>query len=147
MTTDTLPEVRPALWNPNAAGWWSLLFTPAFGAYLHARNADSLGRTEEAKTNRIWFYASLGYLVFVLISEFLPELPEAVYRGAAVGLLVGWWVSTGKAQAQYVKDVWQKNYTRKSWTKPLLIAINCLIGYFVLIVAIATIADPSLGVE
>jgi uncharacterized membrane protein YdjX (TVP38/TMEM64 family) len=109
MTTDTLPEDRPALWNPNAAGWWSLLFTPAFGAYLHARNADALGRTEEAKTNGIWFYASLSYLVLVLFSVFIPQIPEAVYRGAAIGLLVGWWVSTGKGQAQYVKDVWQKN--------------------------------------
>ena len=147
MTTDTLSEVRPALWNPNAAACWSLLFTPASGAYLHARNADSLGRTEEAKTNRIWFYASLGYLVFVLFGDFVPQIPEAVYRGAAIGLLVGWWVSTGKGQAQYVKDVWQKSYARKSWTKPLLIATNCLIGYLVLIVAIAVIADLFFGIE
>lgn len=32
-----------ALWNPNAAANWSLLFTPLFGAYLHMLNWRSLG--------------------------------------------------------------------------------------------------------
>ena len=30
----------PPLWNPNAAGFWSLLFSPAFGAFLHAAAAS-----------------------------------------------------------------------------------------------------------
>jgi hypothetical protein len=41
----------PALWNPKAAAYWSLLFSPAFGAFVHARNADAMGRVDEAKAN------------------------------------------------------------------------------------------------
>jgi hypothetical protein len=147
MTTNPPSEIRPALWNPNAAACWSLLFTPAFGAYLHAQNADSLGRVDEAKTNRAWFYASLGYLTFVLFSIFIPQIPEALYRGAAIGLLVGWYITIGKGQAQYVKDTWQTSYTRKPWTKPLLIASVCLIGYIALIVGLAIVADLFFGIE
>jgi hypothetical protein len=147
MTTNTPSEIRPALWNPDAAACWSLLFTPAFGAYLHAQNADSLGRTDEAKANRAWFYATLGYLVFVLFSFFIPQIPEAVYRGAAIGILVGWYVSIGKGQAQYVKETLHKSYTRRPWTKPLLVAFVCLIGYMVLVVAIAIVADLFFGIK
>ena len=35
-------EVAPALWNPNAAASWSLLFSPAFGAFLHMKNWQAL---------------------------------------------------------------------------------------------------------
>jgi hypothetical protein len=80
----------PALWNPNAAACWSLVFSPAFGAFLHARNAQSLGRTDEAKANRTWFYASFGYFGFVLISIFIPAIPNAVFSVAALGILFGW---------------------------------------------------------
>ena len=31
-------DAAPALWNPNAAANWSLLFSPAFGAWLHMKN-------------------------------------------------------------------------------------------------------------
>jgi hypothetical protein len=146
MSTDTLAESRPDLWNPNAAACWSLLFTPAFGAYLHAQNADTLGRTEEAKVNRTWFYASLGYLVFVLIGIFIPQIPESVYRGAAIGLLAAWYVATGKAQAQYVKES-QTRYTRRGWAMPLAIATASLIGYVAMVVAVAVVADVFFGIE
>jgi hypothetical protein len=106
-----------------------------------------LGRTDEAKANRAWFYASLGYLVFVLISVFIPQIPDAVYRGAAIGLLVGWYVSFGKKQAQYVEAAWQTSYTRKPWMKPLLIASVCFVGYAVLVVALVIVADLFFGIE
>jgi hypothetical protein len=31
-------EAAPALWNPGAAASWSLLLSPAFGAFLHMKN-------------------------------------------------------------------------------------------------------------
>jgi predicted amidophosphoribosyltransferase len=36
--TDISSQEENAIWNPNAASNWSLVFTPAFGSYLHARN-------------------------------------------------------------------------------------------------------------
>ncbi|MDB6124630.1 MAG: Uncharacterized protein JWQ71_3623 [Pedosphaera sp.] len=137
---------RPALWNPNAAACWSLLFTPAFGAYLHARNADSLGRAEEAKAHRVWFYVSLGYLGFVLVSVFIPAIPEAVFRGAAIGILMGWYFTQGQKQVQHVKETCQTGYQRRSWKKPLLIAFGCLVGYLIVVIVLAIVAESFFGI-
>jgi hypothetical protein len=145
MTTPPPSDSAPRLWNPNAAACWSLLFSPAFGAFLHARNAESLGRTDEAKTNKVWFYASLAYLGAVLVSMFVPAIPDGVFRGAAIGILLGWYFSLGKKQIQYVKDTFQDGYQRKPWTKPLLVAVGCLVGFFVVLFIFAIIADSILG--
>ena len=141
MSTSPPSDSGPRLWNPNAAACWSLIFSPAFGAFLHARNAESLGRTDEAKANRVWFYASLAYLGIVLVSIFVPAIPDAVFRGAAIGILVGWYVSLGKKQIKYVKDTFQDGYQRKPWTKPLLIAFGGLVGFFIVLFILATAAD------
>jgi hypothetical protein len=62
----------PALWNPKAAAYWSLLLSPAFGAFLHARNADAMGRMDEAKANRRWFYVLIAYLGLAFVTIFIP---------------------------------------------------------------------------
>ncbi|MGB7331460.1 MAG: hypothetical protein WBD25_08740, partial [Terriglobales bacterium] len=75
----------PALWNPKAAAFWSLLFSPAFGAFLHARNADAMRRADEANANRMWFYVSLAYLGLVFATIFIP-IPEGLFTLASIGL-------------------------------------------------------------
>jgi hypothetical protein len=146
MTTPTAPTDAPsALWNPNAAACWSLLFSPAFGAFLHARNADSLGRVEEAKANRVWFYVSVAFLAFTLISVFIPAIPDGIFRNAGLGLLLGWYFSLGKKQIKYVKDTWQDRYHRKSLARPLLIAFGCLIGLFALLFVLQSSQSHSLA--
>jgi hypothetical protein len=78
-TTTPAPNNRPpALWNPNAAAGWSLLFTPAFGAFLHSRNAGAIGRHSEAKANKLWFYVIIAYFGFTLIP--IPFVPELFFR-------------------------------------------------------------------
>jgi hypothetical protein len=133
----------PPLWNPNAAGCWSLLFTPAFGAYLHAQNAKSLGREVEAKGNLTTFYLNLAYLVFVLVSIFIPSIPQAVFTGTSIALLVSWYVSFCKKQAQFVKATYGENYPRKPWGIPLLIGFASLIVFFGILVVLAMIANPE----
>jgi len=74
-----------AIWNPNAASNWSLIFTPAFGAYLHALNWRTLGEPDRAQSAMVWFYFSLGMLfVYILMSLFMANENAAV--GAARGL-------------------------------------------------------------
>ena len=140
MTTPTPtppPTSQPlALWNPNAAANWSLLFTPAFGAYLHSRNAEALGRTDEAKANKVWFYVSFAYFGFVFVSGFIPAIPDGVFRLAALALLLGWYFSLAKKQIRYVKETYQGGYDRKPWTKPLLIGFGCLICAFMVLFVI-----------
>jgi hypothetical protein len=118
----------PALWNPKAAAYWSLLFSPAFGAFVHARNADAMGRVDEAKANRRWFHVLIAYLGFTFATIFIPTFPEGLLDLAFIGLLFGWYLSLGKKQVMYVKATWQEGYERKPWKEPLLVASGCLIG-------------------
>lgn len=135
-TATPAPASRPpALWNPLAAVGWSLLFSPAFGAFLHARNADALGRADEAKANRVWVYIILGHFGFSLLP--IPAVPEGLFRLAPIGLLLGWYFGLGKRQIRYVKETWRDRYKRKPWNKPLLIAFSILIGTFIVL----TVAD------
>ena len=39
---------RAALWNPDAAACWSMLFTPLFGTILVIRNWEALGEPKRA---------------------------------------------------------------------------------------------------
>jgi len=117
----------PALWNPKAAAYWSLLFSPAFGAFLHARNADAMRRVDEAKANRTWFYVSIAYLGLAFVTIFVP-IPEGLFTLASIGLPLGWYLSLGKKQVTYVGETWRDGYERKSWKEPLLIALGFLIG-------------------
>jgi hypothetical protein len=126
------PHPPPALWNPNAAARWSLLFSPAFGAFLHARNADALGRPDEAKAHWIWFWVSLGFLVLAMMSTLIPVIPDMLFEIGGLILLFGWYGSLGRKQIRFVKETWQDRYQRKSWTTPLLIGGAGFVGFMLL---------------
>jgi hypothetical protein len=80
-----------------------------------------MGRGNEAKANRVWFYLWIVYLGVTLT-------PIPIPRGSAIGLLLVWYLSLGKNQVAYVKEKWGDGYERKPWTIPLLIASCCLLG-------------------
>lgn len=134
----------PALWNPKAAAYWSLLLSPAFGAFLHARNADAMGRVDEAKANRRWFYALIAYLCFdfLTIFVFIP-IPQGLLDWVPIGLLFGWYLSLGKKQVTYVKETWRDGYERKSWKEPLLVAFGVLIVTFIVFAVAGDLASHS----
>jgi hypothetical protein len=122
----------PALWNPQAAAYWSLIFSPIFGSYLHAKNAVTLGRREEAKRNRVWFYGSIVFLASIAaLSFFTSGAPS--YLGLA--FFCSWYYDVATKQIKYVKKDLGNNYQKKSWTKPLLIPLGvygCIIACVVL---------------
>lgn len=60
-----------ALWNPSAATGWSLVFTPAFGAFIHMLNWHALGQPEQAASARRWLYASLAVLMLQICTRAL----------------------------------------------------------------------------
>ncbi len=131
-TTPPPAGAPPAIWNPQAAAYWSLIFSPAFGAFLHARNADTMGRVDEAKVNRRWAYFLIAYLCFTFITIFVfIPIPEGLWDLVPIGLLFGWYLSVGKKQAMYVRETWQNGYARRAWKEPLLIASGCLIAILI----------------
>lgn len=131
-----------AIWNPNAAANWSLIFTPAFGAYLQMLNWRTLGESEKAASAENWFYIGLGMLaVYVLMGVFISDSKAA--DGAARGLgflfLLVWYFSSGRAQGKYVKEKFGKTYAKKPWGRALLIGIGAIVGYFVVAVVIGLV--------
>ncbi len=128
-----------AIWNPNAASNWSLIFTPAFGSYLHALNWRTLGEQDRARSAMGWFYFSLAMLVvYIFMGMFIADekAADVAARGLGFLYLIIWYFSAGRAQAKYVKKKFGSDYPRRSWGKPLLIGVAAIVGYLALAVAI-----------
>jgi hypothetical protein len=113
--------------------------------FLHARNAESLGRLAEAKANRIWLYVAITFLAVTLFAIFIPRFPPGIVRLCGLGILLGWYFSVAKKQVQYVKETWQDQYPRKTWGKPILIAIGGLVAYFVIAIIFGVINTVVFG--
>ncbi len=80
----------------------------------------------------MWIWVTIGYLAITVVGDFVISLPEIIYRGAALGLLCGWFFSVGRKQIDYVADELPSGYTRKSWTGPLVVGMISLIGFLVI---------------
>ncbi|MBS0308452.1 MAG: hypothetical protein JSS58_05725 [Proteobacteria bacterium] len=116
----------PPLWNPNAAANWSLLFSAAFGAYLHMKNWQALGEPEKAATAKQWMIWSLVLVFSVpLFGIFFIDIKalDALSRSAGIGMLVAWYISNARGQAAYVKERFGADYARKGWFMPILLGI------------------------
>lgn len=124
----------PSLWNPYAANCWSILFSPAFGAYLNALNWKAMGDEGKARASMIWFYVSAALLVPDLFVP--PDARQAVNLLYVVYLLV-WYFVSGRPQEKYVKRIYDKAYPRKLWGKPLGIAFLALVVYTLVGVGVA----------
>src|SRR6476619_2518005 len=84
-------KVAPALWNANAAAAWSLLFSPAFGAFVHMKNWQALGDPGKAAAARMWGIWTLVALgVVSLASALLPDSKglDALSRVVMLALLL-----------------------------------------------------------
>ena len=142
------PQAAPALWNPNAAALWCLLFSPVFGAYLQMRNWQALGEPEKAQTSWYWCVGTLvTVLVLIGVGMVLPDEHWFQKLGNRSGfiMLIAWYMSHGKLQIAYVKERYGKDYPRKGWGAPLGIAVACMVALFVFIVG-AAIVLAALGV-
>jgi hypothetical protein len=124
-------EAAPPLWNPTAAGAWSLLFSPIFGAFLHMQNWKALGRPEKAAASKKWMLGSIVFLVAMMLSTlFLPEsrvMDKAGNLGSLV-LLIVWYYAIGKSQQTYVAARFGKTYPRRGWAVPLVVALAIFVA-------------------
>ena len=129
---------NPKLWNPNAATLWSLLFSPVFGAWIHAKNWKELGSEEESKNSMKWVYGGLVFLTLVL----LIPMPDAIGRYVGLGFLIAWNFSSAKKQVDHVKNL--PAYEKKAWFKPLLAGLCGLLIFFSVAFGLALANEPSI---
>lgn len=121
----------PVLWNPEAAGAWSIIFNPIFGAILVLMNWQTLGVREKVRSAQIWVAVSV-LVLFVLF--FLPSTLRSL---VAISYLLVWYFAAAKPQAKYISERWGKAYPRRSWLWPLLIAVGILLSLFCLAFVVA----------
>ena len=88
LSQQPISAANERLWNPNAAALWSVLLSPAFGAFLHAQNWRTLGDRQRARANMVWFFV---VIVIVVVATFLPAIPSAAQAPLGIGLLAGWY--------------------------------------------------------
>jgi len=134
----------PQLWNPNVAANWSLVFSPVFGAVLHAANWRALGKPEKASVNMVWAWVTAGFALVNLLRLFLPEngtVLAASGRSAAIqvngimsliglGLLLGWCFTQDNPQIKYVKETLPAGYAKRSWGTALGIGVVWVTAVF-----------------
>lgn len=130
----------PPLWNPGAAANWSLLFSPAFGAFLHMKNWQALGEPAKASTAKVWVILTLVAIGGASTAAVLmPTNNNAGGFTRLIGfvLLIGWYASSGRGQMAYVKTRFGKDYPRRGWGKPLLFGLLAFIGFIAFTVGLA----------
>jgi hypothetical protein len=142
-TSRPLPSPRaPArpLWNPAAAVNWSILFTPIFGAYLHTKNWEALGEPARARSSIIWFWVNL-VLIGIAV---LGPLNEKATGGVMLWMLILWYIFAARKQISYVRERFGKNYPRRSFGKPILIATLIMVAALIVTAVIALTLYPGL---
>jgi hypothetical protein len=129
----------PQLWNPRAAAWWSLMFSPAFGAYLLMLNWQNLGKPEKAAEARTWFQTVCGFFALNLIVEVFCAAhgtENPIPNSIGLALTATWYVLSARPQEKYVDELQHGDYVRKAWPKPLSIALAVTLVYAALTVCI-----------
>ena len=141
----------PALWNPQAAGLWSVLFTWAFGAFLLAKNWRALGNEARAKRCMFWFYGYFPLIPAFAVLYYLMKRAAATadlaehssyavlsqatwsstqwFLGFLAALLIPmfiWAFLEVNPQAKFVKEHFGDQYPRKRWLAPLVIAAGLI---------------------
>lgn len=127
----------PKLWNPEAAGAWSLIFNPVFGSILVLMNWQALGDKEKIRNAQMWVAVSIVVLVVLFF------LPPAFWSVVSISYLLIWYFSAAKPQAKYFTERWGKAYPRRSWLWPLLIAFGILFSSLCLIFLAAGLAPQQ----
>lgn len=130
----------PRLWNPNAAASWSLIFSPVFGALLQRSNWLAMGHPDKAARSLQWVWAYLVFLVVTVgVSAVLPseKAADLLTRVAGLVFLVVWYYANGKEQVGLVLARYGRTYPRKSWLKPIGLALLVAIAFVMLATLLA----------
>jgi len=131
------PASGAAVWNPNAAAAWSLLFTPIFGSCLHYLNWKSLGEEERAGLARIWFIFSIVlYSVITVLQIAMFRRDGGIPFWFYLFYTALWYGLSGRQQASYLREKFGGEYEHRPLAHPLLAAVGIWALLVVVLVAV-----------
>lgn len=128
-----------ALWNPLGAAFWSLIFTPAFGAWIVMRNWEALGDERQARCARTWFVFSVGLLAVRLLSGAINTRLNSqsnVIHWVSLLYLALWWLAAALPHQRLVHSRLGPDYPRQGWDHALLLAVMGGFGYYIMSAAL-----------
>lgn len=144
-THDAAGEDAVALWNPMAAALWSVLLTPAFGAWLHARNWERLGHQEQARQAQAWVAAicivglvNLGVVALATANGSDLRIPSWV----GLVLLGLWYGMSAHAQVSYVALHHGQAYARRTWGQALVTGLAAVAAFLLLNILVLAAVSP-----
>jgi hypothetical protein len=133
-------QATPPLWNPNVAACLSLFFSPVFGAILHMKNWQALGRPKEAAASKKWaIFCGVAYGFMTVAAISMPE-SAPVNMAARLGglvLLLAWYAAVARSQVQFIAFAYDKSYTQRGWLQPVLYAVLANVGLMVIAFVVA----------
>ncbi len=116
----------PALWNPGAAGLWSLFLPWGRGAFLVRADWGALGETRQAQRAMKWFYAALAFMALMPIIAVLqgPTAWAGLFYliGNPVALLIWNWAECER-QRKLLRQLFNNHYPRRGLLLPIVITI------------------------
>lgn len=126
------PARAGALWNPVAAICWSVVFTPAFGAWIVMHNWRLLGDAAQARSAGRWLAAALVLLGLRALADALcARLHAEPVLVQWVSLLFGvaWCTGCALPQLRALRAL-PGRYARRAWDGPLVVAVVAGCGYW-----------------
>ncbi|MFW5440452.1 MAG: hypothetical protein ACKE5M_07180 [Methylophilaceae bacterium] len=115
------------LWSPDKAAFFSIFFTPIFGAIIHALNWQKLGQKKQATQS--WLWAVAVFIAFNIVvgygysKQYDYNSIVGLFKLTQLASIVIWYFLSARKQSKYVVNHFKDGYTRNGWFNPFCIAI------------------------
>jgi hypothetical protein len=113
------------IWGSNAAILWSLLFTPAFGAYIQMRNWQALGQAEKARSSRYWLVAWIAFIpASTMIAAIDLSAGGDLYLREIIWVIffAVWYFIFAKSQSNHFYNIGYGSFRKRPWMGILIVA-------------------------